>query len=92
MNDATVLVIDDEPQIRRAVRHAVERDVGRVLEASSGREGVDLVAAERPHLIILDLGLPDMTGAAVCREVRGWSTTFAPAGVRTLAEPFLGLL
>ena len=74
MRDATVLVIDDEPQIRRAVRHAVERDVGRVLEAASGRDGLDLAAAERPHLIILDLGLPDMTGAAVCREVRGWST------------------
>jgi two-component system KDP operon response regulator KdpE len=40
----------------------------------SGREGIDLAAAERPDLIVLDLGLPDMTGADVCRDVRGWST------------------
>lgn len=70
---ATVLVIDDEPQIRRAVRHAVEREAGRVLEAGNGREGLDLAASEQPSLIILDLALPDMDGAAVCRELRGWS-------------------
>jgi two-component system KDP operon response regulator KdpE len=45
-----------------------------VLEAGSGREGIDLAAAERPDLIVLDLGLPDMAGAEVCRDVRGWST------------------
>jgi two-component system KDP operon response regulator KdpE len=71
----TLLVIDDEPQIRRAVRHALEPDDARVLEAGSGREGIDLAAAEQPDLIVLDLGLPDMDGADVCRDVRGWSTT-----------------
>src|SRR5215212_194188 len=70
----TLLVIDDEPQIRRVVRHALEADDARVLEAASGREGLDLAAAERPDLIVLDLGLPDIEGADVCREVRGWST------------------
>ncbi|HET9984642.1 MAG TPA: response regulator transcription factor [Longimicrobiales bacterium] len=70
---ATILVIDDEPQIRRAVRHALEEDAGRVLEAASGREGIDLAAAQRPGLIILDLGLPDTPGASVCREIRKWS-------------------
>jgi two-component system, OmpR family, KDP operon response regulator KdpE len=70
----TLLVIDDEPQIRRVVRHVLEGDDARVLEAGSGREGIDLAAAERPDLIVLDLGLPDMTGAEVCRELRGWST------------------
>ena len=69
----TVLVIDDEPQIRRVVRHAVNVDGGRVIEAATGREGIDLAAAARPDLIVLDLGLPDMAGADVCREVRGWS-------------------
>jgi len=69
-----VLVIDDEPQIRRAVRHALEPDVARVVEAAGGREGIDLVAAERPDLVVLDLGLPDTTGAQVCREIRKWST------------------
>ena len=69
----TVLIIDDEPQIRRVVRHALEADEARVLEAATGRDGVDLAAAERPDLIVLDLGLPDMEGADVCRNVRGWS-------------------
>jgi len=69
-----VLVIDDEPQIRRVVRNAVNVDGGRVIEAATGREGIDLAAAARPDLIVLDLGLPDMAGADVCREVRGWST------------------
>ena len=68
-----MLVIDDEPQIRRVVRHALEADNARVIEAASGREGLDLAAAERPELIVLDLGLPDMPGADVCRDIRGWS-------------------
>jgi two-component system, OmpR family, KDP operon response regulator KdpE len=68
-----MLVIDDEPQIRRVVRHALEADHARVLEAATGREGLDLAAAERPELIVLDLGLPDMPGADVCRDIRGWS-------------------
>jgi two-component system KDP operon response regulator KdpE len=70
----TILVIDDEPQIRRVVRHALEESDARVLEAATGRDGIDLAAAERPDLIVLDLGLPDMAGADVCRDVRGWST------------------
>ena len=69
----SLLVVDDEPQIRRAVRHAVERDVARVLEAPTGRVGLDLAAAERPDVVILDLGLPDMSGVAVCRELRAWT-------------------
>ena len=69
----TVLVIDDEPQIRRVVRHALESEATRVLEAATGRDGIDLAAAERPDLIVLDLGLPDIAGADVCRDVRGWS-------------------
>jgi two-component system, OmpR family, KDP operon response regulator KdpE len=71
---STVLVIDDEPQIRRVVRHALEADGARVLEAATGRSGIDLAAAERPDLIVLDLGLPDLPGAEVCRDIRGWST------------------
>ena len=70
----TVLVIDDEPQIRRVVRHALEEDGARVLEAASGREGADLAAAERPDLVVLDLGLPDGPGLDVCRDIRAWSS------------------
>ena len=69
-----LLIIDDEPQIRRVVRHALAADNTRILDAASGREGIDLAAAERPDLIVLDLGLPDIPGADVCRDIRGWST------------------
>jgi two-component system KDP operon response regulator KdpE len=84
----TVLVIDDEPQIRRLVRNALHADpqfvrLGleesdatpelRVVEAATGQEGIDLAAGEAPALVILDLGLPDMQGIAVCREIRRWS-------------------
>ena len=70
----TILVIDDEPQIRRVVRNALEGDGVRVIEAPGGREGIDRAAAERPDLIVLDLGLPDVAGASVCAEVRRWSS------------------
>lgn len=76
MSRHTILVIDDEPQIRRVVRHALEADGTRVIEAATGHDGIDVAAAVRPDLIVLDLGLPDMAGADVCRDVRGW--TMAP--------------
>lgn len=68
----TFLVIDDEPQIRRAVRNALATLGARVLEAGTGREGLALASSERPELIVLDLGLPDMQGADVCRGIRSW--------------------
>ena len=71
----TLLVIDDEPQIRRVIRNAFTDNDARVLEAATGSEGIDLAASEHPDLIILDLGLPDVVGAEVCREIRKWSAT-----------------
>jgi len=70
----TVLIVDDEPQIRRAVRNALREIFARSIEAATAREAIDFAAAERPDLIILDLGLPDSPGDAVCREIRAWST------------------
>jgi two-component system, OmpR family, KDP operon response regulator KdpE len=70
MRKLTLLIIDDEPQIRRVVRNALEGDDARVLEASAGNEGLDAATAERPDLIVLDLGLPDRPGLEVCRELR----------------------
>jgi two-component system KDP operon response regulator KdpE len=70
----TILVIDDEPQIRRAVSNALGPLSDRVLEASTGSGGIDAAATERPDLIVLDLGLPDMQGLDVCHEIRRWST------------------
>ncbi len=70
----TVLVVDDEPHIRRAVRNAIKEEVGGVFEAGTAEQAVTEAAARRPDLIILDLGLPDKSGQWVCKEVRKWST------------------
>ena len=69
-----ILVIDDELHIRRALAEAMSHLSDRILEAGTGAEGIALAASSRPDLTILDLGLPDMTGAAVCQEIRRWST------------------
>jgi two-component system KDP operon response regulator KdpE len=73
MTRATILVIDDELQIRRVVRNALEDAQVRVREAESAKAGLNVAASERVDLIVLDLGLPDMSGLDVCRDVRGWS-------------------
>jgi two-component system KDP operon response regulator KdpE len=69
----SILVIDDEPQIRRAVRNALAPLSERVLEAATGAIGLDLAASARPDLVVLDLALPDMEGEDVCRDIRLWS-------------------
>jgi two-component system KDP operon response regulator KdpE len=76
MGPTTALVIDDEIQIRRVVRNilSAEGSETRVIEAATGSEGIDLAAAERPSLIVLDLGLPDLPGIDVCHEIRKWSS------------------
>jgi two-component system KDP operon response regulator KdpE len=68
-----LLVIEDDAPIRRALRNAFAEMADRLLEAATGRDGIDLAASERPDLIILDLGLPDVQGVDVCREIRAWS-------------------
>jgi two-component system KDP operon response regulator KdpE len=65
-----VLVIDDEPQIRRAVRDALRDVTVKVDEAANGAEGVSAATVGRPDLVVLDLGLPDMAGVDVCRQIR----------------------
>jgi two-component system, OmpR family, KDP operon response regulator KdpE len=69
-----ILVIDDEPQIRRALRNALKEVAERVLEADTGGEGIDLAATQHPDLVVLDLGLADISGAEVCREIRRFAT------------------
>ncbi len=71
--DALVLIIDDEPQIRKALAQVLEEPGARVLHAATGAEGLALAASQHPDLVILDLGLPDMGGDDVCRELRAWS-------------------
>ena len=69
----TVLVIDDELQIRRLLRVCLESNNYRVLEASSGQEGLAAAAQHRPDVVVLDLGLPDLDGVAVLKRLREWS-------------------
>jgi two-component system KDP operon response regulator KdpE len=66
------VIIEDDPPIRRVLRHALESDFDRVLEAGTAAVGIDLVASEQPALVVLDLGLPDAEGIEVCRELRAW--------------------
>ncbi|HEX6965379.1 MAG TPA: response regulator [Gemmatimonadaceae bacterium] len=73
-SDLTVLVIEDEPKIRAVVRDALAEDVTRVLDAATGEDGIAVAVAERPDLVVLDLGLPDMDGLEVCRRLRQWSS------------------
>ena len=69
----TVLVIDDEIQIRRLLRLTLEANGYKVLEAASGQEGLVEAATRRPDVVVLDLGLPDMDGVSVLRRLREWS-------------------
>ena len=68
-----VLVIDDEPQILRAVRTILTAKQFRVTTATRGEEGLTLAAAQSPDLIILDLTLPDLDGIEVCARLREWT-------------------
>lgn len=70
-----VLLIEDERQIRRFVRIAVEEEGCQVIEAGTMAEGLAAAGSERPDLIVLDLGLPDGNGVDLIRDVRGWADT-----------------
>jgi len=74
MNPAAhILVIDDEPQILRALRTILTEKKFRVSIANRGEEGLALAAANPPDIVILDLGLPDMDGFEVCARLREWT-------------------
>lgn len=70
---AHILVIDDEPQILRAIRTILTEKQFKVTAASRGEEGLTLAATQEPDVIILDLGLPDMDGVEVCTRLREWT-------------------
>ena len=71
--NATALVIDDEPQIRKLLRVLLEQENYRTFEAENGRQGISDVALRRPEVVLLDLGLPDMDGLVVLERLRQWS-------------------
>jgi two-component system KDP operon response regulator KdpE len=68
-----VLVVDDEPQIRRALRVALRANDYEVAEVETGQAAIESVALSPPDLVILDLGLPDVDGFEVCRRLREWT-------------------
>jgi len=68
-----VLVIDDEPQILRALRRSLEAQDYEVATAEGGEEGLASAAARTPNLVVLDLGLPDLEGTDVIRRLRSWT-------------------
>ena len=67
----TVLVIEDEPPIRRLLRMSLGANRFAVLEVANGRDALDTIAREKPEVILLDLGLPDMDGLFIVRTLRG---------------------
>lgn len=72
-NAPHILVIDDEPQILRAMRTILAEKQFKVTTANRGEEGLALAAANEPDLVILDLGLPDLDGVEVCARLREWT-------------------
>jgi len=70
MSSATILIVDDDSQIRRVMRTALSSHGYTIIEARNGEEALKTVRAERLDLIVLDLNMPDMDGIEVCREIR----------------------
>ncbi|AYN93333.1 response regulator [Pseudomonas sp. LTJR-52] len=73
-NAPLILIVDDEPQIRKFLRISLTAQTYRVIEAATGAEGLAKTALERPDLVVLDLGLPDEDGQTVLKEIREWSS------------------
>jgi two-component system KDP operon response regulator KdpE len=70
MNSPTILVVDDEPQIRRVLRSTLSFRGYTISEVSTGEEAVELATKLKPDLILLDVNLPGMSGIETCREIR----------------------
>ena len=74
-HDVTIVVIEDESEILRFLRTTLPTHGFRICEATSGQGGLIEIKTRNPDLILLDLGLPDMDGAEVIRQVREWTST-----------------
>jgi len=73
MNSARILIVDDEPQIRRVLRTTLTSQGYTVAEAKNGDEALEQIREERPDLILLDVNMPGRPGLEVCHEIRGTS-------------------
>lgn len=72
MSKAEILIIDDEPQIRKLLEITLESNGYKVWQAETGKAGIILAANHPPELILLDIGLPDISGHQVLKELRAW--------------------
>jgi two-component system, OmpR family, KDP operon response regulator KdpE len=75
MTDLTLLLIEDEPQVRRFLRSSLEPTEWKLIEAGTGAAGLEMAAARHPDVVLLDLGLPDLDGLEVTLRLREWSTS-----------------
>lgn len=67
---AKIMVVDDSPNTLRVVGYALEAEGYEVMTAETGAEALEKISAEQPHLVVLDIMLPDMTGLQVCHQLR----------------------
>src|SRR6202158_1502761 len=70
MKSATILVVDDDPQIRRVMRATLTAQGYTIVEARDGQEALEKLRSERPDLVLLDMNMPVMDGLEACREIR----------------------
>lgn len=75
MKSAKILVVEDEVSIRRFLKVSLESNSFDVIEAVNGQEGISMAGSYRPDVIILDIGLPDIDGFGVIKQLREWSST-----------------
>jgi len=75
MTEVNILVVDDEPQIRRVMRSTLSSQGYTVTDARTGEEALDSIRKERPDLVLLDVNMPGMGGIEACREIRRSSDT-----------------
>jgi len=74
VNPATILVVDDEPQIRRVLRSTLSSQGYVIIEAKDGEEGIEVARKTKPDLVLLDVNMPGMGGIEACREIRRGSS------------------
>ncbi|HLN55753.1 MAG TPA: response regulator [Bacteroidales bacterium] len=93
MNEETILIIDDEVQIRRLLEITLSANGYKTFFAASGKEGLISAATQHPSLVILDLGLPDMDGSEVLVKMREWfNRPVIILSVRNSEEDIVGAL
>ncbi|MEP6714883.1 MAG: response regulator, partial [Terriglobia bacterium] len=83
IDNRTILLIDDEPQIRRVLRTSLASHGARVLDVQNGEEALELLRHQTVDLILLDLNMPGMGGLETCRAIRnGWDVPIIVVSVR----------